>query len=82
MVSHPRRPGGRRHGALSRWLSVLVARCRLIARGVRDWPSGERSGNRLGERLRRAKRSGVLDGPVIAAVFVVGVAVALVMTLF
>jgi hypothetical protein len=32
--------------------------------------------------LRRAKRSGLLDGPVIAAVFVVGVAVALVMTLF
>lgn len=80
MVSHPRRGGGRR--GVSGWLSAPVAWCRRVVLGPRDRPTGEHSDNRPSERLRRAKRSGLLDGPVIAAVFVVGVAVALVMTLF
>jgi hypothetical protein len=81
MVSHPRR-GGRRHGVLSRWTSASFALCRRVVLGARDRPTGEHSDSRPGERWRRAKRSGALDGPLIAAVFVVGVAVALVMTLF
>lgn len=81
MVSHPR-PGGRRHGALTRWLAAPLALCRRAVFGAKDRPTDEHSDNRPGERWQQAKRSGALDGPLIAAVFVVGVAVALVMTLF
>ena len=80
MVSHPRR-GGRRP-RVSRWLSAPLALCKRVLLGVRDQPTSEHSGDRPGHRLRQAKWSGAFDGPLIAAVFVVGVAVALVMTLF
>lgn len=81
MVSHPGR-GSRRPAVLFRWLSMRLAACRRAVGRASDLYAGERSAHRPGERLRRAERSGLLDGPLIAAVVVVGVAMALVTTLF
>ena len=79
MVSHPGRGGRCRRGP-SRWLSAPLALYRRVAR-ARERHADWRSTIPPGERWRHAKRSGALDGALIAAVFVMGVAVALVMSL-
>lgn len=76
MVSRPHH-GGPRRRAISGW---LVAGLRFWRRVLR--PGSERSARPPKQRWREAQRSGALDGPLIAAVFVLGVAATLVMTLF
>jgi hypothetical protein len=82
MVSRPHH-GGPRRRAISGWLVAGLSFWRRVSRPGAGGRSGsERSAGPSKQRWREAQRSGALDGLLIAAVFVLGVAAALVMTLF